>query len=439
MDPNSLKELAQEIFHGALNKARLDLAFERKVAREGSILRFNGLSVDLANFGEIWTICFGKAGWASYDSLKKVLGGEYAPRRAIVVSNVPARKGPSWLKAYRGGHPIPNRTSFTAAKAILDLLSEAKEDTLIFFFISGGGSALVERPLEPGVTYEDMKALNKLLVGCGAGIDEINILRKHLSAVKGGRLREAADRAHSITFLLSDVPEGMPGTVSSGPTLPDSSTVSDCYRVAEKYDLIPQFPPSVRELFEKRRLPETPKEDAAIFQRGQSSVLLSSADLMVSASRAADIRGFKVSVETECDEWPVERAADFLFERLDDLRDQHPGVPVAIISGGEVRVEITGKGRGGRNQDFVLRSVERIAGQNVAVLSAGTDGIDGNSLAAGAVADGRTLERAGRHQLDIETYLRESDSFHFFEVLGDAIVTGPQQNNLRDLRVLLAI
>ena len=439
IDPNSLKELAQEIFQSALSKVRLDLAFERKVSREGAVLRFDGQTVDLADFSEIWTICIGKAGWASYDALTEMLGAEYAPRRAVVVSNVPARKGPVWLKAYRGGHPIPNRKSFTSAKAILDLLSEAKPDTLIFFFISGGGSSLVERPLEPGVNYESMKALNKLLIGCGAGIDEINILRKHLSAVKGGRLREAACDAHTVTFLLSDVPEGMPATVASGPTLPDPSTVDDCYRVAEKYNLIAKFPPSVRELFEKRRLPETPKDDAEIFKRGQSTVLLSSSDLMAAASRAAEVRGFRVAVEIECDEWPVDRATDFLFERLDDLRDRHPGEPVAVLSGGEVRVEVIGKGRGGRNQEFVLRSVEKINGQSVAVLSAGTDGIDGNSLAAGAVADGRSFERAGRHKLDIETYLRESDSFHFFEALGDAVVTGPQQNNLRDLRVLLAV
>ncbi len=438
----ALKELAQEIFYSALAEVKVGPAFRRKVRREGSLLRFgegkDEGKVDLAAYREIWIVSFGKAGWATYDALQEILGEEFAPRRGVVVSNVPARQVPKGFKVFRAGHPVPNKQSFAAAETILDLLREADEGTLVFFFISGGGSALVEKPLEPGVTLADMKEFNKLLVECGASIDRINAVRKHLSAIKGGRLREVAGKAHSVTFILSDVPEGMAAATSSGPTLPDPSTVAECYEMIVQYGLLDKLPGSIRGLFEDRRLPETPKGRAEVFQRGQSFVLLSNADILEAARRAAEARGFMVEQEIRCNEWPLERARKLLLERVEELIAQNPGQPVALLSGGEVLVEVTGDGRGGRNLAFVLSCVERIAGQELAVFSAGTDGIDGNSAAAGAVADGETLARAQKKKLDPEDYFRRSDSFRFFEALGDDIVTGPQQNNLRDLRLLLA-
>jgi hydroxypyruvate reductase len=433
-----LKELAQEIFLETLAEVDVARAFARKVERRGSMLHFGGERVDLARFERIWVVSFGKAAWVTYEALCAALGERHQPQRGVVASNVPPRAVSEGFAAFHAGHPVPTEQSLAAAEAILELLQEGDEKTLVFFLISGGGSALVEKPLEKNLTLDDMQALNRVLVECGAGIDEINAIRKHLSAIKGGRLREAAGKAHTVTFLLSDVPEGKLATIASGPTLPDPTTAETCYEVAARYQLAEKFPPAIRELFEKKALRETPKEGVEVFERSQVFLLLSSHDVLHAAHRAAGAHGFLAECELCCDDWELAKAADCLFGHLEAMQRANPGQPVCLISGGEILSRVTGEGQGGRNQAFVLHCAEKIAGREAAVLSAGTDGIDGNSPAAGAVADGQSLFRAQEKGLDAGDYFRRSDSFHFFKVLGDAILTGPQQNNLRDLRLLLA-
>jgi len=433
-----LKELAREIFLATLAEVDVHQSFERKLERRGARLRFGTESVELDAFARLWLVSFGKAAWATLDSLLGILGERYRPERGVVVSNVPPPLAPPpGFLAYHAGHPVPNANSLAAAGAILELARAADEQTLIFFLISGGGSALVESPLVAAISLEDLQALNRVLVGCGASIDDINAIRKHLSGVKGGRLAEAATRAHKITFLLSDVPEGKLATIASGPTLPDPTTLQTCYAVAERFHLLRQFPPVVRELFEKRKSRETPKAGAAAFARSQTFLLLSSHDVLHAAHRAAGAHGFHSECDMTTDDWELPRAAEFLLARMEEMQKEHSGQPVCLISGGEILCPVTGDGRGGRNQAFVLHCVEKLAGRECAVLSAGTDGIDGNSPAAGAVADGESLARAQKLGLDPEDYLRRSDSFAFFDALGDAVITGPQQNNLRDLRLLL--
>ena len=449
-----LKELAREIFQATLAEVDVGRAFDRKLERRpstalpsaslraggtgGSVLRFGAESVDLKAFDRIWVVSFGKGAWSTLEALLEALGDDYQVSRGIVVSNVPPRKVPEGFTAYQGGHPVPNADSQKAAQHILKMMGEADEKTLVFLLISGGGSALVETPLYPHLTLEEMQKLNKLLVGCGASIDEINAIRKHLSAIKGGRLAAAGVKAHKVTLLLSDVPEGRPATIASGPTLPDPTTVDTCYAVASKYKLREKFPPAIRELFENKKLWETPKEGAEGFQRSQSLVILSNHDVLHAAHCAAGGFGFLAQCEMSCDDWPLAQAAECLFAELERMRRRNPGRPVCLISGGEVLVTVTGDGVGGRNQAFVLHAAERVAGREMAVLSAGTDGVDGNSPAAGAVADGETLGRAQDQGVDPKDFFQRSDSYHFFAALGDAIVTGPQQNNLRDLRLLLA-
>ena len=433
-----LKELAREIFLETLAEVDVARAFARKVERRGSMLHFGGERVDLARFERIWVVSFGKAAWATYEALCAALGERHQPQRGVVASNVPPCAVPEGFAAFHAGHPVPTEQSLAAAEAILGLLQEADEKTLVFFLISGGGSALVEKPLGKNLTLDDMQALNRVLVECGASIDEINAIRKHLSAIKGGRLREAAGKAHTVTFLLSDVPEGKLATIASGPTLPDPTTAETCYEVAARYQLAEKFPPAIRELFEKKALRETPKEGAEAFKRSQVFLLLSSHDVLHAAHRAAGAHGFLAECEMCCDDWELVKAADCLFGHLEAMQRENPGQPVCLISGGEILSRVTGDGQGGRNQAFVLHCAEKIAGREAAVLSAGTDGIDGNSPAAGAVADGQSLFRAQEKGLDAGDYFRRSDSFHFFKVLGDVILTGPQQNNLRDLRLLLA-
>jgi glycerate 2-kinase len=261
-------------------------------------------------------------------------------------------------------------------------------------------------------------------------------VRKHLSAVKGGRLAQAAFPAQQVSLLVSDVPDGTPDALASGPTMPDSTSVDDCYRIAEKYELLRQFPVSTRELFERHALDETPKSDDPAFVRARWWTVLSNQSAIEEASVAAERAGFIVHVDNSCDDWDYEQAADYLLQRVRELRKQFSAV--CLISGGEVTVKVTNGGVGGRNQQFALACAEKIAGENLTVLSAGTDGVDGNSPAAGAIADGTTLERARGRGLAVRGALEAFDAYPFFKALGDAIETGPTGNNLRDLRILLA-
>ncbi len=436
-----LKEVAKEIFFAALEEVDVARAFARKVVRRGSNLEFGDQSVDLAAFQQVWIVSFGKAAWPMFHALAEVLGDEFRPTRGVVASNVPPERIFDGFMALQAPHPYPDVRSQEAAEKILQLGKDTDEKTLLFFLISGGGSAMVESPLDKTVTLADLTELNRVLVGCGATIEEMNAVRKHLSAVKGGRLAEAAPKAHKVTLLLSDVPEGSWATIASGPTLPDPATVETCYEVAARYNLMSRLGSvgtSIRALFEERKLKETPKEGAAALQRSQVFLLLSNKDALEAAQHAAEARGYAVELESRCDDWEVHRAVDFLLGRLAELQKKNEGKPVCLISGGELSSPVTGGGYGGRNQAFVLDCVEKIAGRNMAALSAGTDGVDGNSPAAGAVADGETIGRARRLGLDPTDFFRRSDSYSFFEALADALVIGPTGNNLRDVRILLA-
>jgi glycerate 2-kinase len=357
----------------------------------------------------------------------------------IVVAPSFTKNVPPGFRTVVAGHPVPNEGSFVAGREILDFLATTDERTLIFFLISGGGSALVEQPLDPGVSLADMQALNRLLVTCGASIDEMNAVRKHLSAVKGGRLAAAASAAMKITLAITDVPDGRESALASGPTLPDPTTVADACIVVERYGLLTKLPASIRARFEDpETIPETPKAGHPAFRHSVFQLLLRRDDLFHPAHHAAEAAGFITVCDNTTDDWPIERAADFLLAQLAELKRANPGRRAAIIADGEVSSPVTGKGVGGRNLAFVLRCVEKIAGERIAVLSAGTDGIDGSSPAAGAVADGETLLRANALGLDPADYFWRSDSYTFFQKLGDTIETGPTGNNLRDLRILLA-
>jgi len=337
-----------------------------------------------------------------------------------------------------GGHPVPNAESWMAAEAILALLKKCDEKTLVFFLLSGGGSALVELPLDPAQTLEDVQKLHRALVTCGAPIEAINTVRKHFSAVKGGRLAAAGHNATKVTLAVSDVPVGKEPALASGPTLPDPTTVADAKRIVAEYSLHDRFPPALQDWLDTRAMPETPKADAAAFRNSHFFLLLGMDDLFHPAHHAAEAKGFITCCDNSTDDWPVEKAAEYLLEQLEGLRKTHAGQRVALIADGEVSSPVTGSGIGGRNLAFALACVEKIAERKIAVLSAGTDGIDGNSPAAGAVADGESLTRARSMGLEPAEAFRRSDAFSFFSKLEDAVVTGPTGNNLRDLRIMIA-
>jgi glycerate 2-kinase len=248
----------------------------------------------------------------------------------------------------------------------------------------------------------------------------------------------AAGRAMKITWAVSDVPVGKESALASGPTLPDPTTVADVQPVVAKFALRDKLPASLLRWMDEGQMPETPKEGDAAFANAHFSLLLGLDDLFHPAHHATEAKGFVACCDNTTDDWPVEKAAEYLLAQLEEVRRANPGKRVAVIADGEVSSPVRGKGIGGRNAAFVLACVKKIAGKKIAVLSAGTDGVDGNSPAAGAVADGETLERGQAIGLNARYMFRESDSYSYFARLGDTIITGPTGNNLRDLRILLA-
>lgn len=429
----AMREAVPQIFRQALAEASISKAFARHVHCDRGVLRVREDLFDLHSYSRVLVVSLGKAGHTMVEALADQVGGSL---EGIVASPVEPKAQVHGFRYFRGGHPTPNAESIRAATAMLRALEAPPASTLVIFLLSGGGSSVVEKPIDEEISLDDLIATYRALVHSGAPIAEINTVRKHLSAVKGGRLAQAAYPAQQVSLLVSDVPDSTPDALASGPTMPDSTTVEDCYRIAEKYGLLQQLPQSPRELFERHALEETPKSDDPAFCRARWWSVLSNQTAIEEASAAAERAGFIVQVDNSCDDWDYERAAEYLLGRVRDLRKQVS--PVCLISGGEVTVKVTNGGVGGRNQQFALTCAEKIPGETITVLSAGTDGIDGNSPAAGAVADGTTIERAQARGLDAHAALQKFDAYPFFAALGDAIETGPTGNNLRDLRILLA-
>jgi hydroxypyruvate reductase len=428
-----MRETAREIFRYALAESSIARAFSQHVHCERGVLRVCEDLYDLHSFSRVQVISLGKAGHTMVEALADQMG---ASLEGIVASSLEPAAQVRGFRYFRGGHPTPNAESIQAASAMLKALTAQTADSLVIFMVSGGGSSIVEKPIDDEISLDDLIASYRALVHSGAPIAEINAIRKHLSAVKGGRLAQAAAPAQQVSLLISDVPDNTPDALASGPTMPDSTSVEDCYRVAEKYDLLPQFPPSARELFERHALEETPKSDDPVFARSRWWPLLSNRTAIEQANAAAERAGFTVHVDNSCDDWDYKAAAEHLLKRLRELRQASSRT--CLISGGEVTVKVTNGGTGGRNQQFALSCASQIAGDNVTVLSAGTDGVDGNSPAAGAVVDGSTMQRAQAQGLDPQSALEKFDAYPLFTALGDAIETGPTGNNLRDLRILLA-
>ena len=458
-----MRATAGEIFASTLKNASIEAAFARHVHCERRVLRIGDDLHPLDSYSRVFVVSIGKAAHTMADALQAQIGGSL---EGIVVS--PEGNGSSTdlssinsaainhaatnrastnhvsinqvrgFRYFLAGHPTPNTESVRAADAILKSLRGLDSAALVSFMISGGGSSLVERPIDDEISLPDLAATYRTLVHSGAPIAEINAIRKHLSAVKGGRLAQAAYPAQQVSILVSDVPSNTPDALASGPTMPDSSSIHDCDQIAEKYHLVSQFPESVAGLFRQHALEETPKSDDPAFVRARWWTVLSNQVAIDQASAAATRAGFAVDVDNSCDDWPYDKAASHLLHRLRELR--RSASRVCLISGGEVTVTVRDGGVGGRNQQFALACAEQIAGEDITVLSAGTDGIDGNSPAAGAVVDGSTLDRAARsgEANAARNALAAFNAYPLFEALGDAVMTGPTGNNLRDLRILLA-
>ena len=471
----ALHTTATEIFTGAIKACNIASAFDRRSRFEGNALHrlmpdgSGPATIDLSAYRRIFVIALGKAAGPMLQVLMERMKRRKGLRGICCSNQLPATR--NWrFRYFESGHPLPNEDSFAAARAALAMLRKARKDTLVFFLISGGGSAMFDLPLDPQITLEDTIAFHQLLLASGAPINEINTLRKHFSAVKGGRLAMAAPDALKVSLLLPDVPLRTLDALSSGPTTPDHSTVADVRDLLARYELAPKLPASICAFFEREDLPESPGnktgypsflpklpwadatrprhitsaaslsgEDEA-FRNSVFEILLSSHDLVENARALARNAGYHVMVDNSCDDWDYADAARYLLERFHTFRARHERF--CLISVGEVTVTLTrAPGAGGRNQQFALACALDLAnypGQRLTVLSAGSDGIDGNTQAAGAIADPTTVARARAFGFDPEQSLKEFNACPLFTAIGDSVVTGPTGQNLRDLRLLIA-
>src|SRR5262245_56031356 len=444
MSRSDLRTTALDIFHRTLTAIDVESVVCESVHLDGDRLLVMEEEIDLAKIKRIAVIAIGKASIPMARAIEAILGERI--NDGLVATSAVVGSFPQCLPGLVGGHPLPNLSSLEAASRALEILrANDAEDTLVLFLISGGGSALFEKPIHSAITLDDLQAVNRGLVGCGALIGEMNVVRRHLSAVKGGRLASAAPRSRQVSVYISDVNSDDLTTVASGPTLASDATLDDFHRIVQRYRLLERFPQNVSSLIEADAIPPMPpmlKDGSAGSHRRTHHLLLDNRQALETAKRIAENEhGLLVEIAEDLIEGDVETMIQIHIERAAFLRHRHRSRTVCLVSGGEVVCPVRGSGQGGRNQEFILRAaihLEQREQSGIVCLSAGTDGIDGNSPAAGAIADITTLDRARAAGLSAEQHLIASDSYHFFDKLGDVIMTGPTGNNVRDLRILLA-
>ena len=399
-------------------------------------------SVKLSEYRRVLVIGGGKATAGMALEMEQILDGRITGGSV----NIPAYTNP-WPKSSRiefnpATHPVPSQQGCQGVRKMLKLIGEPSKDDLVVCLISGGGSALMPLPSK-GLGLTDKQKTTQLLLKSGARIDEINAVRKHLSDIKGGRLAEKLYPAMVVSLIISDVVGDRLDSIASGPTVPDSTSYSDAYNVLNERGLWHRIPGSVRNHIKEGkegRLPDTPKEGSKIFKRVHNVLVGTNMESCKAAARVLRTRGYRTLILSTRIRGEASEVGKVISGIASDIRENQLPInpPAAIVAGGETTVTVHGKGRGGRNQELVLSAALAIRGfPKVLVSSIGTDGIDGPTRAAGAVADGSTVERGLRKGLDADTYLRENNSHEFFKKLKDLIVTGPTGTNVND--ILIAI
>ncbi|MGO8793058.1 MAG: glycerate kinase [Terriglobia bacterium] len=427
------KQLAQLIFHETMAAIDVRHAMLAKLKFEDGAFTAGGEAHPLVRPPRV--VAFGKAANRMAMVLDEILGGRIEAGVSVAPAETPKKLAN--FQYFVGGHPYPNIGSLEGARASLGLVSHLMREDTVIFLVSGGGSAILAQPMDESITLADLIEFNRALVTSHLPIEEINVLRKHVSAVKGGRLAERAYPAGQLTIFISDVPDDLPSMVASGPTMPDESTTEQAYELAEQSNLAGRFPASIRGFFERRELPETPKPGDPRFANSYYVSLLANRDAVAAALSGAEKLGFVAEIDRGIWDADYQQVVHSNVAALDALSEAHKGQAVCLVVGGEVTCPVTGPGIGGRNQAFALYAAQQISGQRRVVLSAGTDGRDGNSPTSGAVADGQTFSRAQGRGLDPAAYLAGSDAYSFFRTLGDTLDTGFTDNNVRDVRIWL--
>ena len=437
---NMRKIHALNIFQAGLKAVTPGRAIARHCNRRGNHLTIGSKVYDLSEYKKVFVVGGGKAGAAMAAGLEAICGDRISDGIINVKYGHLAKL--NRIKIVEAGHPVPDSNGEKGALAILGLAESATADGLVICLISGGGSALMPLPGR-GLSLADKQKTTRVLLACGATIHEINTIRKHLSNIKGGMLARAASPATLVSMILSDVVGDDLDVIASGPCVPDSSTYADCMAIITCYGIEGDLPETVVNHLKAGRsgqIPETPKTGDPAFTKLSNLIISRNIDAVYAAKSAAENLGYPTLVLSSMIEGETRDVAcvhgAIARESVKTGNPMPP--PLCILSGGETTVTIKGNGLGGRNQEFALAAAMDIDGyEAITVLSGGTDGTDGPTDAAGAVADGTTVARARAMGMSPHQYLADNDAYHFFESLGDLIKTGPTNTNVMDLRVVL--
>ena len=442
---NQQNRIAREVVVSALEVA-IESANPYKLVMEHVRLEDSNLIIDgeefsLNKYKNVLVVGGGKAVGAMAEALEDILGDRIKEGLVNILTGTAGRYRTRKIKLNEAGHPIPDLSGMAGAKCMLEMVEKSKKEDLIICLISGGGSAMMTLPAR-GISIEDKQKLTKLLLLSGANINEINTVRKHLSMFKGGQLSKAASPATIVSLILSDVVGDPIDSIASGPTAPDPTTYRDAIEILRKYDLWDKAPETIKNVLENGLagiLPETPKPDDPIFENVRNIVVGNNLMACKAARDRLKNLGFKTLILTTRMQGESREVGMFLgsiAKEISSSGNPHPP-PAAIVIGGETTVTVRGRGLGGRNQELVLSAAKCIADRNgICIGSIGTDGIDGPTDAAGALVDGETLRRADELGLDYGKALMENDSYNFFRMLGDLLITGPTGSNVNDIAVL---
>ena len=433
---NGQRRAALEILTAALEAADPSKAVKRCLQLEGEMLRVADRSYDLRNYDRVLVVGAGKAGSAMAAGVEEVLGDRVSEGVVNVKYGhvAPTRR----VRIQEAGHPVPDQPGLDGTRRMVELLKGAGPRDLVVTVISGGGSALMDLPVE-GITLEHMKALTDALLRSGATINEINTIRKHLSQVKGGGLARIAAPAMVISLILSDVVGNPLDFIASGPTVPDTTTFRDAWAVLEQYGLTDAVPKPIAERLRagvRGEIPDTLKDGDPLFDLVQNVVVASNdlaAEAAVAKARELGFNTLLLSTFVEGEAREVAKVFSAVAKEIAAF-GRPVARPACIVAGGETTVTVRGDGKGGRNQEMALSAALKIAGmEDVMIVPSATDGNDGPTDATGAIADGSTVERARAMGLDPAEFLARNDAYHFFEQLGDLIKTGPTNTNVNDL------
>jgi hydroxypyruvate reductase len=414
-------------------------AIRRHVQRQGDLLRVGERTYDLARVERVWIVGGGKAATAMVAALYAILGDRLAGGTVVTkYGHIDADLDTGPVHVAEAGHPLPDGAGVAGTRGMADLLGQITGRDLVLAVISGGGSALLTLPAS-GIQLADLQDITDLLLHCGATIVELNAVRKHLSQIKGGGLARLAGQAPVASLILSDVVGDPLDVIASGPTVPDPTTYGDAWGVLERYDLVGRVPHAVRERLQAGlagELPDTPKPEATLFDRVHNLIVGSNrlaAEGAVEAARSSGLNALLLSTFIEGEAREVAQVAVALAKELVSY-DRPVPRPACLVWGGETTVTVRGQGRGGRNQELALAAALAMEDlPNVLIVALGTDGTDGPTDAAGAVATGQTLARARGLGLDAFAHLANNDAYPFFDALGDLIRTGPTGTNVNDL------